>query len=249
MTPASLFALFILAAATPVPAGDAPASYAAHLMVDQDTIVMARITGTVAEILVDRGTPVKKGQPLANLDSREADADVRQTKEDMELKKTEFDRAQALTTSAIGSQADLDEKRAQYQVAVAAHEKAKALRDYTVIRAPFDGVVTEKYARLGQKVVDIVKDPLFKITASGPLLARIYVPEKELGRVRRGASVEVIPTNFPKARAPGAIDYISPIVDPASGTFEVIIRVRPPAGSLMRPGMAVEVRVPSASSP
>jgi membrane fusion protein (multidrug efflux system) len=140
--------------------------------------------------------------------------------------------------------ADLDTSRAQYAVATAAYEKAKTLRDYTVIRAPFDGVVTEKYARVGQKVIDIQNQPLFKITAFEPLLARIYVLEKELLHVRRGDEVEVIPTNFPEARAAAVIEYISPTVDPGSGTFEVIVRVRRPAArSVLRPGMAVQVKL------
>lgn len=230
----------------PAVAGPAGTVYASHLMVDQDVIVSARIIGIVDRILVDRGSVVKKGQPLANLDSREADADVHQTKEEMELRKAEYTRAQALSASHVTSQADLDEKRAQYAVAVAAHEKAKVLRDYTVIRAPFGGVVTEKYARVGQKVIDVGKEPLFKVTAFEPLLARIYVPEKELLNMRKGARVEVLPTSFPGSRAAGWIEYISPTVDAGSGTFEVIVRVkRDPAQKMLRPGVAVSVRLPN----
>lgn len=242
--------IVLLAAGPAAPKGSsAPATYSSHLMVDQDVFVTSRITGIVEKVVADRGTVVRKGQPLANLDSREADADVRQTREDMELRKAQFDRAQSLALSNVSSKADLDEKRAQYAVAVATHEKAKTLRDYTVIRAPFDGVVTEKYAKVGQKVVDVQKDPLFKVTAFEPLLARIYVPEKELLRLRRGDPVEVIPTNFPDARAPGSIEFISPTVDAGSGTFEVIVKVRRLGPrSVLRPGMAVTVKVPSSTA-
>jgi membrane fusion protein, multidrug efflux system len=236
--------LILLAMAPGAPAAGAPAGvYPSHLMVDQEVVISSRITGIIDSIVVERGSVVRKGQPLANLDSREADADVRQTREDMQLKKTQFDRAQTLTSSSVGTKADLDEKRAQYAVAVAAHEKAKTLRDYTVIRAPFGGVVTEKFARVGQKVVDIQKDPLFKVTAFEPLLARIYVPEKDLLRLHKGDPVEIVPTNFPDARAPGTIDFIGPTVDAASGTFEVIVRVRKNGRSVLRPGMAVSVKV------
>jgi membrane fusion protein (multidrug efflux system) len=234
----------------PAPAAPAAATFASHLMVDQEVVVGSRITGIVESISVDRGTVVRKGQPLANLDSREADADVRQTKEDMELRHAEFERAQALSSSNVMSRADLDTSKAQYAVAVAAHEKAKTLRDYTVIRAPFDGMVTEKYARVGQKVIDIQNQPLFKITAFEPLLARVYIPERELMNVHRGAAVEVVPTNFPDARAAGVIEYISPTVDAGSGTFEVIVRVRKAAArSVLRPGMAVQVKIPGSAGP
>jgi len=144
----------------------------------------------------------------------------------------------------VSSRADLDEKKAQYAVAVASYEKAKTLRDYAVIRAPFAGVVTEKYARVGQKVIEDQNIPLFKITALEPLLARIYVPEKELLNIRRGAAVEVVPVNFPQARTTGSVEFISPTVDAASGTFQVIIRVRrDPAQPALRPGVAVQVKL------
>jgi RND family efflux transporter MFP subunit len=148
------------------------------------------------------------------------------------------------------SKADLDTARAQHAVAVASWEKAKAIREYAVIRAPFAGVVTEKYARVGQKVIDVQNIPLFKITAFEPLLARIYVPEKDLMTIRRGAAVDVVPVNFPQARTKGTVEFISPTVDPASGTFQVVIRVRrEPARSILRPGLAVEVRLPVAGRP
>lgn len=248
-----MLSFLVLLASGPAPSPAAPARagtvYSSHLMVDQEVIVCARITGIVDTILVDRGSVVKKGQPLANLDSREADAEVRQTAEEMELRRADYARAQALAASHVMSQADLDEKRAQHAVAVATHEKAKTLRDYTVLRAPFDGVVTEKYARVGQKVIDIGKEQLFKVTAFEPLLARIYVPEKELLNMRRGAEVEILPTSFPGSRASGWVDYISPTVDAGSGTFEVIVRVkRDPSLKMLRPGVAVSVRLTRANA-
>ena len=217
--------------------------YSSHLMVDQDVVISARITGIVDSIAVDRGAVVKQGQPLATLDSRELQADVREAQEEMELKKAEFQRAESLVASKVSSAQDLDEKRAQYQVAVAHLEKAKTLRDYAVIRAPFAGVVTEKYARLGQKVIEDRSEPLFKITAVEPLLARLYLPEEDLLRVKTGDKVEVVPERFPDARTTGEVQFISPAIDPASGTFQVVIRVRRDASrGVLRPGVAVKVR-------
>lgn len=239
--------LFGLAPAPqPTPAGTV---YASHLMVDQEVTVSSRITGVIETIHVERGAAVTRGQPLCTLELKEFDQDIQQAKEQMGLAKAELDRAEALTSGGVGSRADLDTKRAQYAVAVAAWQKTKAIRDYAVVRAPFTGIVTEKQARVGQKVVDIQNIPLFKITAFEPLLARIYVPEKELLNVHRGAAVDVLPVNFPQARTTGTIEFISPTVDPASGTFQVVIRVRrEPSRSLLRPGLSVEIRLPAAKS-
>jgi RND family efflux transporter MFP subunit len=217
-------------------------------MVDQDVVVSARITGIVESISVDRGTTVSQGQALALLDASALEADVREAKEDMDLRKAEYDRAKALVDSKVTSVQDLDSKKAQYAVAVARWEKAKTQRDYAVIRAPFAGVVTEKYARIGQKVIEDGNEPLFKITAVEPLLARVYLPEDRLLQVRMGEKVEVIPDRFPDAKTTGEVQFISPTVDAASGTFQVVVRVRrDPGKSVLRPGIAVKVRFPAAS--
>jgi membrane fusion protein (multidrug efflux system) len=217
--------------------------YPSHLMVDQDVIVTSRITGIVSEVLVDRGSVVAKDQPLARLDSREVDAELLQAKEDMELRKAEYERAKALSASKVLSASDLDEKKAVYQVAVAQYERVKTTRDYTVIRAPFPGVVTEKYARVGQKVIEDKSEPLFKVTASEPLLARVYLPEEDLLTVRRGDPVEVLLDRFPKARASGVVQFISPTVDAGSGTFQVVVHVRrDPSEPALRPGVSVRLR-------
>ena len=234
-------------------AGRAPSPdenvYSSHLMVDQDVIVSARITGIVESIAVDRGTAVTQGQTLAKLDSSALDADVLEAKEDMDLRKAEYDRAKALVDSKITSVQDLDTKKAQYAVAAARWEKAKTHRDYAVIRAPFAGVITEKYARIGQKVIEDGNEPLFKVTATEPLLARVYLPEERLLQVRVGERVEIVPERFPNAKTTGEVQFISPAVDAASGTFQVVVRVRrDPGRSVLRPGMAVKVRFPATST-
>ena len=221
--------------------------YSSHLMVDQEVTVAARITGIVQDVLVDRGSVVAKNQPIARLDSREFEQDENEAKDQMELSRVEFERAKSLSASKVLSASDLDVKKAQYQVAVARWEKAKTLLDYTVIRAPFAGVVTEKYARVGQKVIEDRNEPLFKITASEPLLARVYLPEDELLSVRRGDPVEVTLDRFPRARATGVVQFISPTVDAASGSFQVIVHVRKDSSQPeLRPGVAVKIRFRSA---
>ena len=247
MKPALIVGVLLLTASLRAETGSRERLYSSHLMVDQEVVVNSRITGIVEKILVDRGSVVRRDQPLAELDPRALDQDVREAKEDMELKRVEFERARSLSASKVLSAADLDEKRAQHQVAIAHWEKAKTQRDYAVIRSPFPGVVTEKYARVGQKVIEDRTEALFKVTALEPLLARVYLPEEELAAVRRGDPVEVVPDRFPSARTSGTVQFISPTVDAASGTFQVIVRVRrDPSQPALRPGVAVKLRFPGA---
>lgn len=217
--------------------------YASHLMVDQEVVVNSRISGVVEGIAVDRGAVVTQGQALATLDPRELDADVKVARETMDLRKAEYERSKLLSASKVVSDADLEEKKAEFEVSQAEWEKSKTLRDYAIIRAPFAGVVSEKYARIGQRVIQDKDDPLFKITAVEPLLARVYLPEQDLLRVKVGDKVEVVPDRFPDARTTGEVQFISPAVDAASGTFQVVIRVRREAArTVLRPGISVKVR-------
>ncbi len=67
--------------------------------------------------------------------------------------------------------------------------------------------------------------------------------------MRVGEKVEVVPDRFPDAKTTGEVQFISPTVDAASGTFQVVVRVRrDPGKSMLRPGMAVQVRFPSAGA-
>ena len=104
----------------------------------------------------------------------------------MDLSKAEYDRAESLADSKVMSVQDLDEKKAQYAVAVARWEKAKTQRDYAVIRAPVrrrrDGEVRPDRPE-GDRGPH---EPLFKITATEPLLARIYLPEERAAPGPRG---------------------------------------------------------------
>ncbi len=162
-------------------------------MVDQEVVVTSRIAGVVETIVVDRGSVVTQGQVLATLDAARG---RRERPRSQGRHGAAEGRVRALASPSRPprslSAADLDEKKAQYAVAVARWEKAKTLRDYTVIRAPFAGIVTEKYARVGQKVIEDKDEPLFKITAVEPLLARVYLPEEELLNVKVGDPVEVV---------------------------------------------------------
>ncbi|HKB79115.1 MAG TPA: HlyD family efflux transporter periplasmic adaptor subunit, partial [Thermoanaerobaculia bacterium] len=112
----------------------------------------------------------------------------------------------------------------------------------SVIRAPFDGVITERFARIGQKVLLDDNTPLFKITALEPLLTRVYFPEQTIGRLRLGQTVLVSAAEFPTVTTTGKVTFLSPIVDPGSGSFQVMVTVARDAGKVLRPGMSVNLR-------
>jgi RND family efflux transporter MFP subunit len=108
------------------------------------------------------------------------------------------------------------------------------------IAAPFNGLVARRYVRAGQAVAK--GDRLFWVTAEGPLRLRFTLPEKFLGQLKKGQELPLTSPDVPQEKHSVKVMEISPVVDPASGTIEVLAELVGPAGNL-RPGMAASVRI------
>jgi membrane fusion protein (multidrug efflux system) len=108
------------------------------------------------------------------------------------------------------------------------------------ITAPFDGLIARRYVREGQSVSK--GDRLFWVTEESPLLMRFTLPERFFGRVRSAQQFEIISPDVPGEKHFARVKEISPVVDPASGTFEVLVELTGGRGSL-RPGMTANIQV------
>jgi len=215
-----------------------------NLMVEQDVSVTTRVTGVIDSIQAERGADVRKGQALATLDQRELELDRRAAEETLTLSQLDYKRYQELFAQRLASQSELEQRKAKYELARVEFEKAKLVIDRSVARAPFDGVVVDRFVRVGQKVLLEESTPLFKVMALEPLLARAYLPESALAHVRPGMEVAVTAAALPDSRTTGKVTFLSPVVDPASGTVQAIVRVARDAKKALRPGMSVEVSFP-----
>ncbi len=110
----------------------------------------------------------------------------------------------------------------------------------TEVRAPWAGVVTERLAQPGQHVRP--GDQLFTVADFAPLVARIYLPEKDVLSLEEGRAVELSLKADESIVFPGRIRQISPVVDTATGTVKVTVEATrvPPS---VRPGAFVAVDV------
>ena len=108
------------------------------------------------------------------------------------------------------------------------------------IVAPFAGVVGRSSVRLAQEVK--TSDVLFWITAETPLQVLFTVPETVMASFTVGKPLELTTSAFPDLRQVGRIVRVSPVVDPASGSIQVIGSVTHPSSSL-KPGMSMQVRL------
>jgi membrane fusion protein, multidrug efflux system len=226
--------------------GSAPASKAglvatSNLMVEQEVTVTTRVSGVVDSIAADRGQAVKKDQPLAVLDQREFSLDRRAAEETLRVSRADYDRFEELFRQGLASKAELEQKKSRFELAAVELERAKLVIDRSVIRAPFDGIVADRFVRVGEKVLLDEHKPLFKVMALEPLLARAYLPSAALDSVKLNDEVAVSSTEFPDVRAAGRVSFVSPVVDPASGTIQVLVKVPRDAKRILRPGLGVKL--------
>ncbi len=240
-----------VSSASPPEAGARPAAVtvASNLMVEQEVLVGTRISGLVESFQADRGDVVTKGQALATLDQREFRLDLRAAEETLAVSASDLKRYEELRRLNLASEAELEQKRSRWVLAGVELDRAKLVIDRSVIRAPFDGVVVDRFARIGEKFLVEENKPLFKVMALEPLLARAYVPASSSVRIRPGDEVGVSVPGSPDGSSTGRVTFVSPVVDPASGTVQVIVKVRRDPKRILRPGVAVQLAFGPAPPP
>ena len=217
-------------------------------------------------IAVEIGDHVEKGQVLALLDdsmlrascdaqkARVASLQAQVLDWQAEQKSVEADlrRADTMLTDKIISQeswehvkykldetvAEVARHRADEAVAEDELKAANLQLEKSRIVAPFAGVVGRSSVRIAQQVKE--GDVLFWITAVAPLRILFTVPESEMAAFTNGAALELTTPDYPRLRQPGRILRVSPVVDPASGSVQIIGVVVHPS-RLLKPGMSMQV--------
>jgi RND family efflux transporter MFP subunit len=216
-----------------------PLSLPAQLYVEHDAAIYARSRGVVESILADLGSRVRKGQLLARLENADQSIALAQAKNRHDNAGVQAERQRALKSAGVVTQADSERVELELREAALALRKAQRDFDLTLIPAPFGGIVTGRTARVGRLVED--GDSLFRITALSPVLASVRVPEGSAFGVKLGAEADVIGPRRERARA--RVIRASPVIDPGSGTREVVVQLI--AGDRLPPGSSVTLRIGS----
>ncbi len=238
------------------------------IVVENQVDVAAQREGMVVEIAADTGQAVHKGDLLAKLDDRELlsdreaaeqklesiDADVKNWESELKVLQADVDRAQKMWDAHIISKEVFE--HTQYKAVADQYELMRERRDYlsqqavvhsldlelqkTQVAAPFDGVVGRRYARVGQRVEAGAR--LFWVTAVSPLRIRFTLPERFVEKVHPGDPVTVSSLDPQGPTYAARIFQVSPVVDPASDTIEIVAEILG-APHELRPGMKANVRI------
>jgi RND family efflux transporter MFP subunit len=238
------------------------------LVAEQQADIAAERSGRVVQIAVQIGDHVKAGQLLAALDDRalRAACDAQQARiaaaqaqvADWEAEEkgatADLRRADQMRADKIVSEEDWEHVKykldqiiaevARYKseaaVAEADLSSARLQLEQSRIVAPFTGVVGRSSVRPMQQVK--AGDVLFWVTAEAPLRVLFTVPETFMAAFSTGRPLELTTPDYPALRQSGRIVRVSPVVDPASGSVQVIGEVLHPS-PLLKPGMSMQVRL------
>lgn len=156
--------------------------------------------------------------------------------------------ARAAVTKAIAdrdkSAADIDAAVARCEVCKAEHRRLLAMLSYTKIRAPYDGVITQRFVSTGDflQAGSAGKEGIFSIARLDPARVIVYVPGSDSALVREGTPIELDFQSAGAGRTEGKITRTSWSLDSGSRTLRVEVDV-PNADGQLRAGTYVLSRV------
>jgi membrane fusion protein (multidrug efflux system) len=212
----------------------------ATLEAEADAEIIAKVGGEVRQIFVEEGDRVRAGQVLAQLDDRQLRLQAAQTRAALAKAERDFNRQVELNAKGLVSAGAFENLKYDLDNHRAAHDLAQLNLSYSAIRAPFAGVVAERHVKLGKELA--VGSPVFRVTDPTPLKASVFVPERELARLKPGQPANVAADALAGRSFPAHVKLVSPMVDAATATFKVTLEVDDPKGDL-KPGMFARVGI------
>lgn len=207
----------------------------------------AKVSGRITEMPVVLGQQVKAGQLLARLDAPEIQARLEQAQAGLQQAERDWKRISSLFKQQAVTRAEYDAADSRHLVAKAGVAEAQAMVAYVEIVAPFDGVITKKWADVGDLAAP--GKPLVNIEDPSALQVEADVPEAIASHIRRGAVMAIRVDSLP-GELSGTVSEIAPVADPASRTFRVKLdlpRQLAPGASLMS-GQFARLLVPLGES-
>jgi len=213
--------------------------FSTNLEAENEVQVFSEAERKVTRLLVEEGDDVARGQLLVSLQDEAQRTEVARVESQLAKAKREYERQTNLwEQKLISEEVYTEATHALEQLELALRDAKRAL-GYTEVRAPIKGTITERFVNVGDQVT--VNQHLFDIVDFDSIVARVYVPEKELHRLKPGQVARLFAEAAGAEARAGAVDRLAPRVDPKSGTVKVTVAI--PRGENLLPGMYVTVEL------
>jgi membrane fusion protein, multidrug efflux system len=201
------------------------------------------VEGRLVQILVREGTPVAQGTPLFKIDDAEIRAQVDQIEAERDLARQSLARTRDLLAQKASSQAELERAEATMRSNEAQLQRLKVRLERTTVRAPFSGVMGQRFVSLGDYVTSDTR--LAALQTVSPQRASFQVPERYAEQVNVGQDVTFRVAALPGREFTGKVDFVDPIIQLPGRTIMVKARVPNPRRELQA-GMFIEARLATA---
>ncbi|MGH8167098.1 MAG: efflux RND transporter periplasmic adaptor subunit [Woeseiaceae bacterium] len=207
---------------------------------DAEAAVLARVPGEVVEILVEEGDRVEQGQILARLDGERLRLQMLQAKASLDMTTREYERFVSLRERGLVSASALESLKFDVDALTASYELMRLNYNYTKIRAPISGVISNRTVKPGTHVG--IGAPVFGIAETSKLVAYLHIPQVELARIETGDEAIVHVDAMPGHEFRATLARISPTIDARNGTFRATVYIDNEEG-LLAPGMFTRFRI------
>jgi membrane fusion protein (multidrug efflux system) len=204
------------------------------------------VDGRLVDILVREGTEVAVGTPLFKVDDAELKAQVTRLEAERDLARQALRRTRELLAQNASSEADLELAEANARSSEAQLELTQLRLDRTVVRAPFSGLVGERFVSLGDYVTNSTR--LVTLQTVDPQRAVFQVPERYARRLSVGQEVTFAVAAVPGVEFNGTVDFVDPVVQLPARTITVKAEV-PNRRRELKSGMFIEARLATDTRP
>jgi RND family efflux transporter MFP subunit len=205
----------------------------------------SRIQGTIDKLLVREGMRVSKGQTLIELDSRDLRAEQARAAAEIENANAHLRRMKTLFGQDAVSRQELENATRAYQVAEANRKAVLAQLSYTVVKAPFDGVITERKVEAGELASP--GQPLLEMEDPHRLRLEATVAEGDLKSISLGDKVPVLVDAVGGHTIIGVVVKVLTAGDPLTHTFIVKVDLPPTPG--LKTGMFGRLQLDKGTMP
>jgi RND family efflux transporter MFP subunit len=209
-----------------------------------------RVSGKIANLAVNEGETVTKGQLLAQLDQTEYRLVLQDKDAVFDRTKKNFERAEELIKTGNISQRDYDTISSNLKSAAAALEQAQQNLSYTSLEADFSGSVAKRHVEAFEEV--LAKQTVFSMIDESSLLVRIDIPESLILHLPQGSTVDEtrskikVTASFESSsdkQYPLSFREVSKRADTKTQTFEATFNLPKQKDLMILPGMTANVKV------
>lgn len=210
------------------------------LYANETAQLSSTITETISEVRFDDGQRVKRGDILVTMTNREQLAQLDEARAAVEEAGRQHRRVEELVSKGTESQALLDQRRREIDVAEARLRAVQSRLQDRIIKAPFDGVVGLRQVSVGTLLTP--GTPIVTLHDDSVMKLDFTVPETLLARVQPGLEIVAQSRAFSDKSFTGIVDSIDNQIDPVTRAFRVRALIPNPE-HLLRPGMLMQVEL------